>query len=80
VNEQMIPVKGHLQMKQYVKGKPCPWGIKAFLLCSSNGMVYNILLYQGFTTEIDANMLKTFGLGASVVLHLIFTPVLELVT
>lgn len=70
VDEQMIPFKGHLQMKQYVKGKPCPWGIKAFFLCGSSGMVYNILLYQGNTTEIDQNILKTFGLGAIVVLHL----------
>jgi hypothetical protein len=66
----MIPFKGHLQMNQYVKGKPCPWGIKAFLLCGSSGMVYNILLYQGNTTEIDQNILKKFGLGASVILHL----------
>jgi len=70
VDEQIISFKGHLQMKQYVKGKPCPWGIKAFLLCGSCGMVYNIILYQSNTTDIDQNILKTFGLGASVVLHL----------
>ncbi|XP_025407300.1 piggyBac transposable element-derived protein 3-like [Sipha flava] len=70
VDEQMIPYKGHLQMKQYVKGKPCPWGIKAFLLCGESGMTYNILLYQGATTELDQTVQKKFGLGASVVLHL----------
>ncbi|XP_060846578.1 piggyBac transposable element-derived protein 3-like [Rhopalosiphum padi] len=70
VDEQMVPYKGHLQMKQYVKGKPCPWGIKAFLLCGESGMVYNILLYQGATTELDTSTQKQFGLGASVVLHL----------
>lgn len=58
VDEQMVPYKGHLQMKQYVKGKPCPWGIKAFLLCGESGMTYNILLYQGATTELDQNIQK----------------------
>lgn len=71
VDEQMIKFKGKLGVKQYMKGKPCPWGIKNFLLCSSKEMVYNMLLYQGSTTEIDPNMLKKFGLGASVVLKLV---------
>lgn len=70
VDEQMIPFKGHLQMKQYVKGKSYPWDIKAFLLCGSSVMVYNILLYQCNMTKIDQNILKTFGFSASVVLHL----------
>ncbi|KAE9524120.1 hypothetical protein AGLY_015485 [Aphis glycines] len=62
VDEQMVPYKGHLQMKQYVKGKPCPWGIKAFLLCGESGMVYNILLYQGATTELDTtNQIYSVG-------------------
>jgi hypothetical protein len=34
-------------------------------------MTYNILLYQGATTELNQNIQKKFGLGASVVLHLI---------
>jgi hypothetical protein len=27
IDEQMIPFKGQINIKQYVKGKPCPWGI-----------------------------------------------------
>ncbi|KAF0689586.1 piggyBac transposable element-derived protein 3-like [Aphis craccivora] len=54
-----------------MKGKSCPWGIKNFLLCSSKGMVYDMLLYQGKITEIDLNFLKKYGLGASVVLKLV---------
>ncbi|XP_050056264.1 piggyBac transposable element-derived protein 3-like [Aphis gossypii] len=73
VDEQMVPYKGHLQMKQYVKGKPCPWGIKAFLLCGESGMVYNILLYQGATTELDTSTQKKFGLGASLQANQIYS-------
>lgn len=71
IDEQMIKFKGKLGVKQYMKGKPCPWGIKNFLLCSSKGMVYDMLLYQGKSTEIDPNFLKKYGLGASVVLKLV---------
>jgi len=67
----MIKFKGKLGIKQYMKGKPCPWGIKNFLLYSSKGMVYDMLLYQGKSTEIDPNFLKKYGLGASVVLKLV---------
>ncbi|KAL3190274.1 hypothetical protein MRX96_019812 [Rhipicephalus microplus] len=55
VDEQMIPFKGQLSIKQYVKGKPSPWGIKVFALCSSSG-----LLYQGENT-IPANLKKEYG-------------------
>lgn len=70
VDEQMIPFKGHLSIKQYMRGKPCPWGIKVFLLCGEIGIIYDLLLYQGSTTEINSVNLRQFGLGASIVLHL----------
>lgn len=28
IDEQMIPCKAHLSIKQYMRGKPYPWGIK----------------------------------------------------
>lgn len=31
IDEQIIPFKGNLSIKQYIKGKPTPWGIKIFL-------------------------------------------------
>ncbi|XP_070389363.1 piggyBac transposable element-derived protein 3-like [Dermacentor albipictus] len=33
IDEQIVPFKGRLDIKQYVKGKPHPWGVKAFMLC-----------------------------------------------
>jgi len=70
IDEMMIPFTGNLNIKQYVKGKPNPWGVKLFLLCTSDGLVTNILDYQGKTTVIDDEY-KSFGLGASVVLQLV---------
>jgi len=71
VDEQIVPYKGKLAIKQYIKGKPTPWGIKNFLLCGASGIVYNLYLYQGSTPDIHPDALKIFGLGGSVVLKLV---------
>ncbi|KAF0688531.1 piggyBac transposable element-derived protein 2-like, partial [Aphis craccivora] len=71
VDEQIVPYKGSLSLKQYMKGKPNPWGVKNFLLCGESGMVYNLFLYQGSTPDLDEKALKTFGLGGAVVLKLV---------
>lgn len=70
VDEQMIPFRGQLGIKQYVKGKPCPWGIKSFMLCGASGLMHDFIIYQGSTTELDRNLLTKFGQGAAVVLQL----------
>jgi hypothetical protein len=28
IDEKMVPFKGHLSIKQYIRNKPNPWGIK----------------------------------------------------
>lgn len=58
-----------MKAKQFVKGKSDPWGIKNFVVCGTNGLAYDFLLYQGKTTEFDPD-LNEFGIGASVVLKL----------
>ncbi|KAG5871942.1 hypothetical protein JTB14_022417 [Gonioctena quinquepunctata] len=67
VDEQMMPSKGKIDVKQYVKGKPYPWGIKIFALCGASGLLYDFSLYQGFTTGLDETFKKHLGLGAAVV-------------
>jgi len=67
----MIKLKRKLGIKQFMKWKPCLWGVKNFLLCSSKGIFYDMILYQGNLTKIYPNFLKKYGLGASVVLKLI---------
>lgn len=71
IDEQMVPFKGTLNVKQYVKNKPCPWGIKIFALCGRSGLVYDFLLYQGSSTELDEMEKKVFGLGGAVVTKLV---------
>ena len=44
VDESVISFKGQVGFKQYLKGKPRPWGIKAFALAdSTNGCLYVIM-------------------------------------
>ena len=40
VDEAMIPFKGRLAFKQYMKDKPTKWGIKVFVLAdATNGYI-----------------------------------------
>lgn len=71
VDEQIIPFKGTHAAKQYNPNKPSPWGLKVFVLCGANGSVYNFLFYQGKSTELNRDNMELYGLGPSVVLHLI---------
>lgn len=66
VDEQMVPFKGtHSPIRQYVKGKPHPWGLKIWARCSSSGMLHDFVVYQGGTGK------KTLlGIGGDVVVKL----------
>lgn len=70
VDEQIMPFKGKLSLKQYIKNKPHPWGIKLYMLSGESGLTYNFIIYQGKTTEFQPNLLKKYGQGATAVLHL----------
>ncbi|KAL3219837.1 hypothetical protein MRX96_005601 [Rhipicephalus microplus] len=70
IDEQMVPFKGHLDIKQYVKGKPNPWGIKIFMLCGESGLVYDFLPYQGSTTKIKDHIKQQYGVTGAIVLRL----------
>lgn len=70
IDEQIVPFTGRLNVKQYCKGQPNPWGIKIFMLCGASGLIYNFIIYQGADTEFYPQLKNKFGLGASVVLQL----------
>ena len=70
IDEQMIPFKGKLVLKQYMKGKPNPWGIKIFFLCGESGMPYNFVAYQGKSTKFTDEY-KDLGVSGAVVMTLI---------
>lgn len=70
IDEQIIPFKGRFFAKQYIKGKPCPWGIKVYFLCGKSGMPYDFIVYQGSTTPLSPILTKTIGSGSAIVLEL----------
>ncbi|KAF2883058.1 hypothetical protein ILUMI_23135 [Ignelater luminosus] len=62
-----IPVLGRCSVRQYVKNKPRPAGLKNFILSISSGTVLYFEIYQGATTPM-AN--RDLGLGPAIILRL----------
>ena len=47
----MIAFQGRVSFHQYIRGKPNPWGIKAYVLSDScTGYMYSTLIYYGKET------------------------------
>ena len=68
IDEAMIPFKGRLAFKQYMKAKPTKWGIKVFVLAdATNGYIRTFQIYTGKSLE-DGN--SSVGLCTKVVLDL----------
>ena len=43
IDESVIAFKGRVSCLQYLKGKPHPWGIKAYVLADSvTGYLFNV--------------------------------------
>ena len=59
IDEAMIPYKGQLSFKQYMKSKPTKWGIKVFVMSdATNGYIYRIQIYtgKGLESNIDVGL------------------------
>ena len=66
IDECMVPFKGRVSTLQYMPKKPNKWGLKGWVLASSDsGYAYNWMLYNGKEDDRIA-----LGLGESVVLSL----------
>ena len=51
IDEAVISFRGRVSFRQYIKEKPNPWGIKAYVLSDSkSGYMHNLLLYYGKDT------------------------------
>ena len=67
IDEAMIPYKGRLSFKQYIKSKPTKWGIKVFVLSdATNGYVYRLQIYTGKNLESTVEA----GLSSRVLIEL----------
>ena len=53
IDEAMIAFRGRIVFSQYIRGKPEPWGIKAYVLSESRtGYMYNLVIYYSRETQL----------------------------
>ena len=70
IDELVIAFKGRVSFRQYLKGKPNPWGIKAYVMADSNtGYMHNIRIYYCKNTDLIEN--NNFTHTVKVVLTLV---------
>ena len=69
VDEPMISFTGSAPAKQHIPKKPCPEGLKNFVICGISGRGLDFEMYCGKGTGISEEY-KTLGLGGSVVMRL----------
>lgn len=67
IDEQMIPFTGRCSLRQVVRNKPRPVGLKNFVICTSEGLMIDFEMYLGARTAFAE---RELGVGASVILHL----------
>ena len=64
VDEMMVNFKGKSTIKQYIRGKPNPWGFKLWGRAGISGFLYDFDVYQG------ASQNKSSELGGDIVMKL----------
>lgn len=52
VDETLLPFRGRLSMRQYIKSKRHKYGVKLFKLCSGLGYTYNVKIYAGKEDDV----------------------------
>lgn len=69
IDEQMIPFCGVCPrgLRQVIKTKPRPQGLKAFVATTDDGLMIDFEVYQGAKTPLED---RSLGVGAAVVLYL----------
>uniref|UniRef100_A0A3Q3Q2J4 PiggyBac transposable element-derived protein domain-containing protein n=1 Tax=Monopterus albus TaxID=43700 RepID=A0A3Q3Q2J4_MONAL len=67
IDEQIIPFKGLLSIKQYIPKKPKPWGMKVWVRAGTSGYMYRFEVYQGSARRERVSWL---GMAGDVVMRL----------
>lgn len=71
VDEQMIPFWGQVSMRQFIRGKPNPCGLKNFVCTTPDGVPLDFFMYEGKgDTILPDNQAEGCGIGEKVVLRL----------
>ena len=65
----MVSFKGKHSIKQYIRGKPNPWGFKMWGRAGASGILYDFDIYQGSVAEKPQDSL---GVGGDVVMKLAY--------
>ena len=70
VDEQLVPFKGRLSVKQYIPNKPKKWGFKLFVFADDKGMMFDFYPYGGKIESVDIRSVPDLKASANSVLHL----------
>lgn len=73
IDEQMIPFHGKVLMRQFVRGKPNPVGLKNFVMTTTTGIPLDFHLYEGKGKSTESSLIHTpekLDVGGKVVLKL----------
>lgn len=71
IDEQIIPFKGQLSIKQYIKNKPSPWGRKKLIFFVAIASWCTILLCIRDKRYHFKIMSSEYGVTGATVLHLV---------